>query len=168
MATRLLRLLTCALVFGSPLRGVAEEAKPNSVPARYEIAAIRTHAFFHESGRFDERELQDPRLALWNVGIGGGDAGENISNTLVLVDVVGPSFVSRVRGAIELVATADGYPEVKIAVPIYTLFTEKHKVTAPFLVYGIQCGDLHLSARVRIRDKLVAAGKGLIPFRCGE
>jgi hypothetical protein len=169
MATRFVLGLTGTLLFiGVGSAAFAEDRKESRVPERYEITAIRTRAFFHESGRFDERELQDPRLALWNVDIGEGDAGGNIDNTLVLVDVEGPAFTSKVKGAVELLATAEGYPDTRTTVPIHALFTEGYRVTAPFLVHGISCGDLTLLARVKIDEKIVAEKRGVVPFRCGE
>lgn len=168
MATRLVRGWVAAAMLVAAASASAEDSTQSPAPERYAVAAVRTRAFFHESGRFDERELQDPRLALWNVGIGAGDAGENIDNTLVLVDVAGPSFTSKVNGAIELSTTAEGHPDTKTAVPMHALFSEGHRVTAPFLVYGISCGDLNLLARVRIDGKVVAEKRAVIPFRCGE
>lgn len=168
MGTRFVCGLGGVMMLAGVASASAEESKERPAPERYEIAAIRTRAFFHESGRFDERELQDPKLALWNVSGGAGDAGENIDNTLVLVEVEGPAFTSKVKGAIELLTTAEGYPDTKTAVPIHDVFTEGHRVTAPFLVYGISCGDLNLLARVRIDGKVVAEKRGVIPFRCGE
>lgn len=168
MATRLARGWVAAMMLVGAASVSAEHTTQSPAHDHYAVTTIRTRAFFHESGRFDERELQDPRLALWNVSGGAGDAGENIDNTLVLVDVAGPSFTSKVNGAIELSTTAEGHPDTKTAVPIDALFSEGHRVTAPFLVYGISCGDLNLLARVRIDGKVVAEKRAVIPFRCGE
>lgn len=160
----LLILVTSICCIVAPTLGAAEI--PDK-PQRHTIEGMRTHAFYHEHGLFDDRELQDPRLALRNVSSGTNHLRGNTGSTLVLVDVSGV-FTADVKGTVELVAEAEGDELLAQKIPFLDLYTEKREITAPFLVYGTGCGDLVLRARVRVNGKVESEKTGIVPFRCGE
>ena len=82
-------------------RPATRRTQGESAPETLRDRAIRTRASTTRPSRArlrGERAARS-RLALWNVVAGGGagDAGENIGTTLVLVDVGGPAFTSKVK-----------------------------------------------------------------------
>jgi hypothetical protein len=164
MASRV--LLVCLLAI---VADVVWAEEPRTAPGFYQVAAIRAHSYYPDLGAFDERDLFDERLALWNVIGGGGDAKAATQGTLVLVELSGPDFTSKAKGSVELRAFNDGGGELhRSSVPLMFLFTEKHRVQVPFLVWGTGCGDLTLKAKIDVKGRNAHERTAVIGFRCGE
>jgi hypothetical protein len=151
----------------SIVSGRAQAAETED-PERYSIAQIRAHSYYPERGEFDERDLLDPTLVLWNVIGGAGDARDPTEITLVLVTIEGPSFVSGTKGAVELQANASGASPPRQSIPFHSLFSEQNRMTVPFLVHGTGCAALELEARITGVPGDPPSKKAKIPFTCGE
>ncbi len=161
-------LISLALVFGLWLLVPNDPALAGEAPANCDIQAIRAYFYFQEAGRFGGLDLFEPSRTLWNTPIGGGDAGQPSTVTLVSVTLSGTGLGGGAKGAIELIATADGRKLLTQSVSLSSLYGRSGIVTVPFLVFGTGCEELVLQARiVGVRSERRAMRK-IVPFACGE
>jgi hypothetical protein len=165
MASSLALWLGLACLLATAARA---EEPAGAEPVEYRIAALRAHAYYPELAQLDERDLFDPKLALWNTPGGAGDARAATEVTLVVVELTG-DFAPQLRGKVELRALNEGGHEIhRSSVPLMFLYSEKRRVHVPFLVWGSGCGDLTLQAKLEVEGKGRHERSGVIGFRCGE
>lgn len=86
----------------------------------------------------------------------------------MLATVEGPRFGARAEGEVELRTSTVGASPSRQSVPFSALFSERDRVTAPFLLHGTGCAELELEVRIKGVPDPPAAVKRTIPFHCGE
>ena len=154
------------LLFGAI---VANDVPPGS--AKYSVAAIHAHFYFHSTGEISPTDLLDGKPhALWNTIIGAGEAGKPSGAILVLVDLTGPTFAN-IDGKLTLKAAEGEKILLGQTVSLKIWFREGQKVVIPFLVYDTGCNKLEITATLEdLPAKMVDTGtlKKVVPFECGE
>jgi hypothetical protein len=167
---------TFVLLFCFVTRGVcldenaagAGEAKP--AVTRTEIISLRAFLYYHEKGEIDARDILTAGIALRNVIIGEGDALGRSGAVLVLVGVKHRDLTSKVPPTIiiRLTAAAGKRILVKQDVPLRTFFSERETIEVPFLVYGIGCERVEMTASFVEGSRIVHSLSRTAEFRCGE
>jgi hypothetical protein len=115
----------------------------------------------------DERDLVSGKVGLWNTIIGEGDAEAPSSTTVVIVDVVGPSFPSGTQGTISMIAKDEKRLLRRETVKLEEFFSEGPKLSIPFVVIGTGCGTLKVEVELTVKDKKDRLVK-TVEYSCGE
>lgn len=160
-------VLASFAVVGLLAAGAGVYAAGGSTPA-YQVKAIHAYLFFHETGRFDTRDLVAEKPALWNTPIGEGDAGEKSSAVLMVVELAGPAFNQDLKGALQVTAAEGNRVLLTRTIALGTFFSEKKSIQVPFLVYDTGCAPLSLEATVVLFTGKTHAKKVVVEFKCGE
>ncbi len=143
--------------------------EPSLQPAtEYTIRAIHAYPWYQELGRFGQEDLLSGEVALWNVIIGEGGVAGPTEATLIVVQVDGPSFLSGAKGELVIAARTPKTTLAERTIPLRSLFTEKHAVSAPLLLNGTGCEFVTVTAALKITGKTVRTMARTIEFRCGE
>jgi hypothetical protein len=79
-------------------------SKSATVSKEIALGGIHAYLYYEPLGKMDERDLVSGRLALRNTITGEGDAEAPSRTTVVVVDVVGPSFSSGTKGTLSMIA----------------------------------------------------------------
>ena len=136
--------------------------------ANYSIAGIRALPYFQETGHFGQNDLTKGTQALWNLPIGGSDGTTPTAAILVLVDLSGPGFGSAVQGTLDVQARAGNQSILNTRQRLNSFFSEKDRISIPFILYGTGCSPIEISASLLAGSKNRDVKKASIPFRCGE
>lgn len=135
-------------------------------PLPYKIAGMTAFLFLRESGTWHSQDLFTA-TGLWNTTIGEGLAGEPSSTASLLVRLQGQSFAS-VAGKLDVVVVQNKRKLLNQSAKLQDLFTPGKAVTAAFLINGIGCGDVVVTATLRLPAKPVETATQRIKFECGE
>ncbi|HVP91099.1 MAG TPA: hypothetical protein VMS75_07785 [Terriglobales bacterium] len=138
---------------------------------KFAVAAIHAHLYHESTGEINSTDLLDGKdHALWNTIIGEGEARKPSSTILVLVDLVGPSFLNA-HGAL-LLKVSDGEKTLlEKTLSLCDWFNTGNKLVLPFLVYGTGCKKLEITATLQgLPNAQVKTPtlKKLVLFECGE
>ena len=164
--------LAVCLLTGDACRGkaavAAEAAKKAAL--RTEIISLRAFLYYHETGEVDDRDILSAGLALRNVIIGEGDAHSRSGAVLVLVGIKHRDFTSKVPPTIIIRLTARAGKRILTHqdVPLRTFFSEREMIEVPFLVYGIACEPVAITASFVDQDRIVHSFSRTAEFQCGE
>lgn len=142
-------------------------SKPSSTPADFRLGGIHMHLFYESLGQSDERDLVADRFVLWNTIIGEGDAKAPSNTTMVVVDVLGPSFPSGTKGTISVTAKNGKRVLRRETVQLGSFFSEGPKLSIPFVVVGTGCGTLSVDVDLAVRGKTDRLAR-TIEYPCGN
>lgn len=140
--------------------------KPPPQPTAYKIVGMTAFLFLRESGTWHSQDLFTA-TGLWNTTIGEGLAGEPSSTASLLVRLQGETF-NNVTGKLDVVVMQNKRKLLGQTSKLQDLFTTGKNVTAAFFVQGIGCGDVVVTATLRVPAKPVATVTQRIKFECGE
>jgi len=146
-------------------------APSRTASAPYHITEIRAHLYYQETGGFDTTDLiSDTSVALWNTNFGQGN--DNASGaTLVLVRVDGnwTSWGTKPHLLVRVEFDSGGPVLSERNVDLRSLFSERHSVWVPYIVYGTGCGTIRITATLLDEHALTLDTLSkTIPFECGE
>lgn len=147
--------------------GVIAVGAPGTVSAeptadareQYRVSAIRPRFFLHESGVLETEEAS--QAGGWNMPF-------KAEAVLIMIDLVGPGFPLGKGSSLEFTATSGKARLLHRWQSLeQTYVSDSGHVTLPFLVYGVGCEPMKLSAT------LLAKGKrntktAVVPLACGE
>jgi hypothetical protein len=143
-----------------------EPPPPPRVPEPYTVAGMHAFLFLRESGKWHSEDLFTAP-GLWNTGIGEGLAGEPASSASLIVQLHGESY-SRMTGKLEVIATQGKHNLLKQTVRLIDQFSPKQDVSVPFLLNNLGCGEVVVTATLRIPSRPVSKMTKKINFACGE
>ncbi len=144
----------------APLQGTVS-------PSEFTLAGLHAHLFYEPLAQLDERDLVAQEMALWNTIIGEGDAKAPSRTTIVVVDVVGPSFQSGTKGTLTLTARNKMGLLRKETVQLQSFFSEGTKLSIPFVVVGTGCGSVTIDVALTARGKSSKLRR-TVEYPCGE
>ena len=162
-------VVVVAFALATPAVSRAEVAEPEPrprVPQPYSVAGMHAFLFLRESGKWHSEDLFTAP-GLWNTGIGEGLAGEPASSASLVVQLHGESF-SRMTGKLDVVAMQGKRSLLKQTVRVVDLFSPKQDVSVPFLLNNLGCGEVVVTATLRIPSRPVSTMTKKINFACGE
>jgi hypothetical protein len=142
------------------------EPPPPPKPVLYTVAGMHAFLFLRESGKWHSEDLFTAP-GLWNTGIGEGLAGEPASSASLIVQLNGQTF-GRMTGKLDVVATQGKRNLLKQTVRVLDLFSPKQDVSVPFLLNSLGCGEVVVTATLRIPGRPVSTMTKKINFACGE
>ncbi len=135
-------------------------------PVPYKVAGMSAFLFLRESGTWHSQDLFTA-TGLWNTTIGEGLAGEPSSTASLLVRLQGQTF-SNATGKLDVVVVQNKRKLLSQSAKLQDLFTPGKAVTAAFLINGIGCGDVVVTATLRLPAKPMETATQRIKFECGE
>ncbi len=159
---RYARLVLATLLFWPIVSTV--KGSPN---VQYVIADIQAKLYYSHSGRFSANIVNNPKIVLWNVIIGEGNAPGGASET-TLIDIRVSGAPKSFSGQLKLHVTARTKDQVLLdkRASIGVMNTSGHYYAA-FLINDTGCTPIDVIA------ELVGPGAGppvkiSLPFQCGE
>ena len=148
-----------SLVLISEGRGARAAPPAEHAPGQYRVSGIRPRFFLLESGVLETEEASRA---------GGPNMMVKAEAMLVLVDLVGPQFPVGKGGALDFMATSG---KTRLLHRWQSLeqnyVSNSGHVTLPFLVYGVGCEPIKISATLVVAGKR-SAQTVVIPLACGE
>jgi hypothetical protein len=155
----------CALVFlalGSPaLAGGAENESLS-------IESITAHFYYHGTSTFGQEDIASGKLPLRNSIIGEGAAEHPSSTTLVMVSLSRCSSCPEARSLEFTAVDAEGKKLTETSVLLSSYFSQRTRITIPFLLYGTGCTSVEVRAAVVGVDGARSESTAALPFACGE
>jgi len=138
----------------------AEAAPPSAQgPSQYRVTGIRSRFFLHESGALETEEASRA---------GGQNMMVKAEALLVMVDLSGPQFPVGKGAALDFTVTSGRTRLVHRWQSLEQKYvSDSGRVTLPFLVYGVGCEPIKISATLVIAGKR-SAQHVVIPLACGE
>jgi hypothetical protein len=86
----------------------------------------------------------------------------------VLVDLSGPAFGADTQGMLDVQARAGKQSILNTRQRLNAFFSEKTRISIPFILYGTGCVPIEISASLIGTRNRADAKKATIPFQCGE
>jgi hypothetical protein len=141
--------LTVAVVtiLGSQLAHSEIAAMPARRPPpviAFGISDMHAFLFLRDSGSWHAQDLFTA-TGLWNTSIGEGIAGEPASTASLVIALQGQTF-TKAPGKLTVIATQGKVKLLSQTVSVSELFTSGKKSNAVFLMQGIGCGDIVVTA----------------------
>ena len=139
--------------------GADDKAASSDVDQSYSVAAIRARFIVNATGAVESED--DSKGRGWNIIT-------SAETVLVLVDIAGVKFPTKAPAVLDFAADAGKHRLLTRTVSLRRgYFSESGQTTVPFLVYGVGCESIRLSATLRIGG-LTKRLKSEIPLACGE